>query len=120
MLSRIATPLRQCSGAFFLHNIPKRLFNSHIPYKQRQWTAEELKYLKHVGKLPGFTIHRKNPIILTKHFVWGPGTHAPNSRFDYEWFVNKESKQLKGLVHFGTHVEGPDGYVHGGLNAFGK
>jgi hypothetical protein len=117
MLHRISNPLRR-SGFFFLHNTSKRIFSSQIHYKARQWTPEELQFLNHVASLNGFTIHKKNPIMLTKHFVWGPGTHEPNSRFDYEWFVNKDEKRLKGLVHFGTHVEGPDGFVHGGKNGF--
>jgi len=86
-------------------------------YQPRIWTKEEQSILDEIKKEKGYTFNWRNPSGLTKHFICGPGDHADNSKFDFEYYINTEEKKLKGLVHFGTHVQGPKGMVHGGAIA---
>lgn len=87
---------------------------SHKLYQPRVWNKEEQQLLDAFKNEKGFDVNIKMKTGLHKSFISGPGTHEPNSKFDYEYWINKQEKKLKGLIHFGTHVEGPPNMVHGG------
>lgn len=50
-------------------------------------------------------------------FLRGGADCMAGKKIGYVFFFNEEERRIRGLAHFGSHTEGPKGYVHGGAAA---
>ena len=53
----------------------------------------------------------------SKDFLLGGSDSEAGRKLSYRFFVNKEERELQGVVHYGSHAEGPRGHAHGGATA---
>ena len=50
-------------------------------------------------------------------FLLGGADSEAGRKCSYRFFVDKEERALRGVVHYGSHCEGPRRHVHGGATA---
>ena len=53
----------------------------------------------------------------SKDFLIGGYESEEGRKMSYRFWVDKSKRRMKGLVHYGTHTQGPKGSAHGGSTA---
>jgi acyl-coenzyme A thioesterase PaaI-like protein len=83
---------------------------------QHEFSKEALSILESLHNNSDFKFIRNliNDEGMEKKFT---RTHGEISRFGYQYYLNEKEKSIKGIVSFGTFIEGPPNCVHGGAIA---
>lgn len=80
------------------------------------WSDEADSILTEYSNSPGFQLVTRGPQEDFVHdFVRSQVSDIP--RFDFRLFYSEQTRSLKGLVYFGSHIQGFPGQVHGGAIA---